>query len=41
MALGLHSSVQFAFPQDRQKPNGNENWCKEALGATSYLTMIC
>ena len=41
MALGLHSSVQFAFPQHRKKPNGIEIWCKEARGATSYLLMIC
>ena len=41
MALGLHSSVQFAFPQDREKPNGSEIWCKVARGATSHLSMIC
>jgi hypothetical protein len=41
MALGLQFSVQFASPQDREKPNGIEVWCKVARGATSYLSMIC
>ena len=41
MALGLHFSVQFALPQDREKQTGSEIWCKVARGATSNLSMIC
>jgi len=40
MALGLHSSVQFASCQDREKPHGSKNVCKVAEEATLHLAMI-